>query len=152
MTISYIAVALFAAFQFALLVSKNKDKIINKYKKYYLMMIVWMDMAAKGFRLDEYLTSLGYRKIAVYGGGDMGKHLIRQLMGTEIAVQYVIDKTAFPVQVDMLPVYRPEDTLPSADAIIVTPICEYLKIKEKISEQMKCPVISLEDIIAGGKK
>lgn len=150
--IGCIVLILFTAFRFALLVSKNKDKIINKYKKYYLMMIEWMDTAAKGFRLDEYLKNYGYHRIAVYGGGDMGKHLIRQLAGTEIQVKYVIDKTVFPNQVDMLPVYRPTDTLPAVDAVIVTPICEYLKIKEKILEQMNCPIISLEDMIAGGKK
>ena len=151
MAISYIALTLFAVFQFALLVSKNKDRIINKYKKYYLVMMGWMDIATKGFRLDEYLKNCGYHQIAVYGGGDTGKHLIQQLKGTEVRIQYVIDKITFPNQEDMLPVYRPEDILPAVDAVIVTPICEYLKIKEKISEQMKCPIISLEDIIAGGK-
>ena len=78
MAISYIALTLFAVFQFALLVSKNKDRIINKYKKYYLVMMGWMDIATKGFRLDEYLKNCGYHQIAVYGGGDMGKHLIQQ--------------------------------------------------------------------------
>ena len=114
-------------------------------------MMGWMDIATKGFRLDEYLKNCGYHQIAVYGAGDLGKHLIQQLKGTEVRIQYVIDKITFPNQVDMLPVYRPEDILPAVDAVIVTPICEYLKIKEKISEQMKCPIISLEDIIAGGK-
>ena len=45
MAISYIALTLFAVFQFALLVSKNKDRIINKYKKYYVLAMSWMDLA-----------------------------------------------------------------------------------------------------------
>lgn len=150
--IGCIILTLFTAFQFALLVGKNKDKTINKYKKYYLLMIVWMDTTRKGFVLDEYLKKYGYHQIAIYGGGDIAKYLIRQLAGTEVVIQYVIDKTIFPNHVNMLPVYRPDDKLPPVDAIIVTPICEYLKIKEIISKQTRCPIISLEDIIAGGKQ
>lgn len=150
--IGSIVLALFTTFQFALSVSKNKDKAINKYKKYYSMMMIWMDAVERGFDLGEYLKKCGYHKIAVYGGGEIGKYLIRQLAGTEVVIEYLIDKVIFPNQVDMLPVYRPDDKLPSVDAMIVTPICEYSKIKEAISKQLECPIISLEDMIAGGKQ
>ena len=150
MAISYIALTLFAVFQFALLVSKNKDRIINKYKKYYMLAMSWMDLAENGFVLDKYFERNGFKHIAVYGGRDMGRHLIKQLKGTEIMVDYMIDRTIYLDQFETIPVYQPDDKLPVVDAVIVTPIWDYSKIREEVSRQLSCPIISLEDVVMGG--
>ena len=150
MAISYIALTLFAVFQFALLVSKNKDRIINKYKKYYVLAMSWMDLAENGFVLDKYFERNGFKHIAVYGGRDMGRHLIKQLKGTEIMVDYMIDRTIYLDQFETIPVYQPDDKLPVVDAVIVTPIWDYSKIREEVSRQLSCPIISLEDVVMGG--
>lgn len=148
--ICYVAILVFSAFKFALVVSKNKDLIINKYKKYYLMMIKWLDLTDAGGFLDRYLKERGFDQVAVYGGGDIGRYLVKSLKGTDITVEYIIDKTICPNQIDGMPVYRPYDKLPIVDAVIVTPIWDYMRIRETVSEQIPCPIISLEEIIAGG--
>ena len=151
LAISCVTLILFSAFQFALAVSKNKDRTIGKYKKYYMMMIAWLDLVEKGFALDKYLKEKEFNQVAVYGGRELGQHVIKSLKGTDVTVKYVIDKTVYPSQVDGLPVYRPDGQLPIVDTVIVTPIWDYTTIRNVILKQIKCPIISLEDIITGGK-
>ena len=40
-----------------------------------------------------------------------------------------------------------EDDLKPVDAIVVTAITFFDEIKEKLSEKIDCPIISLEDIL-----
>ena len=148
--IIYLVLMIIAAFRFGLIVGKNKDKTINKYKKYYVLAMSWMDLAENGFVLDKYFERNGFKHIAVYGGRDMRRHLIKQLKGTEIMVDYMIDRTIYLDQFETIPVYQPDDKLPVVDAVIVTPIWDYSKIREEVSRQLSCPIISLEDVVMGG--
>lgn len=136
-----------ASFKFALLVSKNKDKATQKYKSYYLMMCAWMDILEKGSDIAVYLRKQGYKNIAVYGGHEAARHLISQLHRTEICVKYIIDKAIFSGQFYDLAVYRPDEELPDVDVIIVTPIWDYSNVKEKLEKKVKCPIVSLEQIV-----
>lgn len=150
MIIIYLVLMIIAVFRFGLIVGKNKDKIINKYKRYYMLAICWMDLLENGFTLDKYFEKNGFKHIAVYGGRDMGQHLIKQLKGTGIMVDYMIDRTICLDPYETIPVYQPDDKLPVVDAVIVTPLWDYSKIKEQVSRQLSCPIISLEDVVMGG--
>ena len=97
----------------------------------------------------NYLKRNGYNNVAIYGGRDSGWHVVKQLQKTEIIVKYVIDKIVFSGEIGSLSIFRPDDELPEVDAVIVTPVWDYCNIKEQISRQINCPIISLEDVIAG---
>lgn len=145
----YIVLVLIVAFRFALIVSKNKDKATQKYRTYYRMLLSWLDMLEDGKKLCNYLKRNGYNNVAIYGGRDSGWHVVKQLQKTEIIVKYVIDKIVFSGEIGSLSIFRPDDELPEVDAVIVTPVWDYCNIKEQISRQINCPIISLEDVIAG---
>ena len=145
--IGYIGIIFLIAFRFALIVGKNKDKTIQKYKMYYQMLVSWMDLLEGGRHLSNYLEKNRYYRVAVYGGHDIGRHVVKQLQGTRVCVEYIIDRNGSLKENDFLPTYRPDDQLPRADAIIVTPIWDYQNIKEKLSVKTSCPVISLKKII-----
>lgn len=49
----------------------------------------------------------------------------------------------------MLPIYRPDEMLPEIDAVIVTPVWDFDQIKEQLVNRVKCPIISLEEVIIG---
>lgn len=148
-TICYIIIIVFCAFQFALIVSKNKDKTIQKYKKYYAMLLAWMEILENGKSLSSYLKKTGLKNIAVYGGRNAGKHFAKQLLESEVTIRYIIDKADLSGDITSLPVYHLHDELPAVDGIIVTPIWDYQSIKNELEKIVKCPIISLEDIIAG---
>lgn len=145
--VCYIAIT----FRFSLMVSKNKDRIIQKYKIYYQMLASWMGLLEKGERISSYLEKNGYNRVAVYGGHDVGQHLVEQLQETEVCVGYIIDRDCSFIKKGVLPVYHPDDLLPKTDAIIVTPVWDYPNIKEKLSVKISCPIISLQEIIEGMK-
>lgn len=137
------------SFYFALIVSKNKDRMKQKYVTYYKLMIRWIEIIMQGKCLDKYLNKRGITNVAVYGNGDMGKLLIKYLLKTNITVNYLIDKCPTPTDGNCVSVYRPTDKLPSVDAIIVTPVCDYENIKSLVSKQVNCMIISLYDILEG---
>lgn len=147
--VCFIAIVVFCSFQFALIVSKNKDKTIQKYKKYYELLMAWMGVLESGNSLCAYLKKRGFNDIAVYGGRNAGWHFVKQLKESEVAIKYIIDKAYLPGDVTSLPVYHICDELPIVDAVIVIPVWDYKSIKSELVKKVKCPVISLEDVIAG---
>ncbi|MCI8505907.1 MAG: hypothetical protein HFI67_06935 [Lachnospiraceae bacterium] len=150
-TACHIGIIFLIGFRFALFVGKNKDKTIQKYKTYYQMLVSWMDLLERGKYLSNYLEKYGYNRVAVYGGHDTGRHLVKQLQGTRVCVEYIIDRDGSLKNNNFLPIYHPDDQLPKTDAIVVTPIWDYQNIKEKLSAKISCPVISLQEIIEGMK-
>lgn len=137
-----------ALFYFGLVISRNKDQTVQKYKTYFKLMSDWMELIEKGIYVQHYFESNGFHSIAVYGGRDAGYHLVKQLMNTEVHVACIIDKTVFSNNFRNIPIYRLNEELPAVDVVIVTPVWDYLNIKQQLLNKVNCPVISLEEIIA----
>lgn len=148
--ILYTAVMLFVSFQCALIVSKNKDRTVMKFKSYYRLVLDWLTNLENGHMIGDYLEKKEYRNVAVYGGRDIGEHLINQLYKTDISVKYIIDKRLFKPKYQ-IPIYRMDEELPTVDAIIVTPIWDYDNIREELLRKVNYPIISIKDLIAGEK-
>lgn len=85
-------------------------------------------------------------KIAVYGYGLLGRHLLRELEKNAIRVEFIVDRREI-MNID-IPLYRPDEEWPYADIIIVTATYEYGQIYKMIKEKnggMK--ILSLEHLI-----
>jgi FlaA1/EpsC-like NDP-sugar epimerase len=147
----FISIILFTAFHFSLRVSKNKDRLKEKYKKYFMLLTSWMDILESNGSLEEYFICKGIDNVAVYGAGGVGEHLLKQLRESNITIKYVIDKSEFLKASETLPLYKPCDDLPEVDAIVVTPVWDYENIREQLLKKVKCPVISLDNVIKGIK-
>ena len=59
----------------------------------------------------------------------------------------MIDRRKDSIIVNSIPCYQPSDNLPSVDAIVITPICEYTEIKNALNEVTSAKIISIEDIV-----
>ena len=132
---------------------KASENNLNRQSQYYDVLLDWIDNMQGYRRIDRSLLKSGYRKIAVYGKGTLGFLLYRELMNTDVTIEYFIDQTAdeYSSNVDGIPVVKKEDIfqMEPVDAIIVTPIHVY----ENIKKDLKCfgvekiPIISIKETV-----
>ncbi len=98
-------------------------------------------------RVSEYLLSHSCYKVAVYGIGDMGLQLIRELKDSSVKIVCAIDKSKRSF-CENIPIVTLEDSvLNDVDVLIVTAIFDYEEIRKNVSSSISCKIISLEDII-----
>lgn len=118
----------------------------DKHLALFLMMNQWVKVKQEGKDLSEYFEKNGYKKIAIYGMSYAGETLLNELRGTGIEVVYAIDRNADTIYTEV-DIVSMEDDLKEVDAIVVTAITFYDEIVKELSDKVKFPIISLEDIL-----
>ena len=125
----------------------NKDNgKVDKFKSYYYMLNHWLQLKQKGKCMESYFVEKGYKEIAIYGMGELGKRLYSELENTDIKIKYAVDKMA-NCEITGLEIFDLDETLDEVDAIIVTATFDFEAIYEKLQEKVSFPIVSLEDII-----
>lgn len=105
----------------------------------------WMTVRDMHINIGEYLRKKGIENVAVYGIGQLGTHLIRELVDSEIRVKYIIDKSA---STDFgIKVIRPDDQFESVDLIIVAASYYYSEIYGLIRKKYSGEICSLASLI-----
>lgn len=126
---------------------KNKiKKMSDKHLALFLMMNQWVKVKQEGKNLSSYFEANGYKKIAIYGMSYVGETLVDELKGTGVEVAYGIDKNAEGIYAD-IEVFSVDDNLEEADVIVVTAITFFDEIEKMLASKVKCPIISLEDVL-----
>lgn len=119
---------------------------ISKFQEYYQLMDQWMMNQEQGLTTANYFEKNGYKTIAIYGMGILGKHLYMELVKSNINVLYAIDQkgdSEFP----NLHIHKLEDNLDEVDAVIITVTVSYGEIASKLEKKLNCSMISLEEVI-----
>ena len=123
----------------------SKEHKDERDRRYCQLFDNWLVLQERADGIEEYFHARNIKEIAVYGYGNIGRHIVAQLSGTDITVKYVIDRSEgkdYPIDR-----YRLTDRLPEVEAIIVTPICEYKQIKDELRNRGTWKMISIEDVI-----
>lgn len=118
----------------------------DKFWRMLKVLNVWLDINEDGKKITDYFYLMNYKNVAVYGIGYLGKHLVKELKASDIKIDYIIDKNVKETK-DNIAIYTPEDVLPDTSVIIVTAIMEFDEIADMLEDKIKCPIISVEDII-----
>lgn len=118
----------------------------QKFVSYFYILDHWMDLKENGISVEKYFRDHGYQKIAIYGMAKMANHLIRELEASDIEILYGIDRKSDMIY-GKFPVVSMGDSLADADVIIVTPTFDFENIEKNLREKVKCPIVSLEDVI-----
>lgn len=127
------------------------EKIIEKYnlsekhRILFQLMCMWVKVKQKQESLAEYFCHNEMKNIAIYGFGVVGRLLESELKDSNISVRYIIDKSVNSCSIKKI--YTPDEELPDVDAIIVTAVTYFDEIEKNMSSKMRCPIISLEDIM-----
>lgn len=122
------------------------NNLSDKHLALFLMMNQWVKVKQEGKDLSEYFETNGYKRIAIYGMSYAGETLLDELRESKVEVAYGIDNRADSIYLD-LDIVTMEDTFEEVDAIVVTAITFYEEIAEKLEKKLKCPILSLEDIL-----
>lgn len=122
---------------------------VDKFQMYYNLMERWLTVHEEGKSIGIILKNRGLGKIAVYGLGKIGKHVVHEVSGSDITVLYGIDRAKAGIY-NGLPVKKLDDIFPEVDAVIVTVIDDFDKIEILLKEKVSCPIISLEEILYEG--
>ena len=118
----------------------------DKHLALFLMMNQWVKIKQEGKNLSAYFEQNGYKRIAIYGMSYAGETLLEELQKSGIEVAYGIDKNAASVYADV-DIVSIDDGLDEVDAVVVTAITFFNEIEEQLIQKLKCPIISLEDIL-----
>lgn len=134
---------------FYYLLYRKTERQVSKQVRYFNLLIKWLTLKCAGVALKDYFVVKGYKQIAVYGIGQVGKCFIDEMWNTEIEIKYLIDRNYMRMD-EWVKTYAPEDELPEVDVIVVaiaTSKYEYGLINSALSSRKAHNVMTLEDII-----
>lgn len=136
------------------IVSSHKESFvvanrqINKFKKRYYVLCKWLSLKLINQSLEKFFIERNYKKIAIYGWGDLGRLLSAELDGTSVDISYIIDRRGRELDAIDIPAYVPHDNeLPNVDVIIVTVVDEFTNIYDSIRGIVSCEIISLSSVV-----
>lgn len=128
----------------AALVKEVKNK--NKFKSYYELLEQWVLIKQRGKNLQEYFNQHGYKKIAIYGMGNLGKRLMEELYLSDVSISYIVDRV-FVVDNKEIKVVHPQDVFENVDVIVVTAVNEYGIIRDELQKKVNFDIISLDEVV-----
>lgn len=120
------------------------DQLVKKDRRIISALYYYLQLRNSGVSLSTSLIDSGYRRIAIYGFGFIGKALYDDLSNNGVDVLYVIDKTVN----NSILVRSFEDDWDEVDCIIVTPVYAFDSIKNEIERKVDFVVLSFEEILA----
>lgn len=128
-------------------IDEEKEKRdLEKYANFFFLLHFWMQFIEDGKSVNEFFYKRGYRKIAVYGMGHLGKHLIAQL-SDKLEVVYTIDQGLLQFDGEKYQLDKATDIVPKAEVIVVTPVMDYCQIKRLLKKSVDIDIVSLEEVI-----
>ena len=119
---------------------------VKMYVSYYRLLEKWMVLREKGGSTEQYFMAHDINTIMIYGLGKMADHLLADLRGSSIHIVCAIDMRAINKYGDFR-VLTPEERLPNADCIVITPVHEAESIKQKLEGKTMVPILSLSEIL-----
>ncbi len=120
----------------------------ERYHNMFLVMNRWVQKRNENKQIAKYLLDKGFYNVSIYGMGDIGKTLFKELKNSDVQVAYVLDRNADCMYAEC-DIYSLQDELQQVDAVIVTTLMDFEEIKKDITKKMECKIISVEEIVFG---
>jgi phosphoglycerate dehydrogenase-like enzyme len=105
----------------------------------------WLELKQNNYRLKGYFENNNYKSVAIYGMGDLGKRLFRELADDGVVVSYTIDKN---IGVDdEYKMIALSERLPEVDVVIVTAVSSFDDIYLDLKGRFNGEIVSIEDVL-----
>lgn len=121
----------------------EKELSLQKYTSFYRIQNLWLYCRNKQYHIANYLSDMGYKNIAIYGYGDLGKRLREELEGTKVERIFVVDKRADKWNDSTI--VMPDEMSEEIDLMIVTAFAKVMEIQKSI--KVHCAVKPLSTIL-----
>lgn len=105
----------------------------------------WLELKQNNYRLKGYFENNNYKSVAIYGMGDLGKRLFRELVDDGVLVSYTIDRN-IGVDDKYKMIVLPE-RLPEVDVVIVTAVSSFDDIYLDLKGRFNGEIVSIEDVL-----
>lgn len=119
----------------------------NRYFHWYKTLYQWVLIRQDKVQIADYFKDNGYKRVAIYGMGELGKLFLRELHDNDIEIPYVIDQNARSISVSGIRTIELKDIKQDVDVIVVSVVDKFEAIKVDIERNVDVPVISLEDVL-----
>ena len=130
---------------------KMKNQSIKSYDYIarFMTLCQWVAVKQKGKNIDSWLKKNNIRKIAIYGMGQEGELLIKELNETEIEIVFGIDRKPNRITCEDIHIVAVEDInkMPSVDAIVVSFVSAFYEMREELQKQTNARIVSLHDVL-----
>ena len=118
----------------------------SRYRSWWQLMNSMLNLYDNDISLGDRLLACGYKRVAIYGLGMVGKHLMVKLKRDGLAPAFAIDQSR-NVLAEGLPLLSLEDEPLPADIIVVTVVHDYQHIEAEIKKRYACPIVSLQILL-----
>ena len=123
--------------------------------EYYNLLSKWFRNKLQHIEISDYLRRLEVKNVGIYGIGNIGELLYRDLVNTTIRIPYVVDRGIFKEYVliegrrvsliNQLEMLRDMETV---DCMIITPYLEFQTIRDELRDLgVTSKIFSIEDCI-----
>lgn len=128
----------------------NIRKGVKKQKAYYTLLVNWSIYDVDNEKLSTYMGTNNYKKVMIYGAGDLGKVLYKKIYKYVEICAFIEEKPRVDT-IESIPVISSKNAkkrLNEVDCVIITPIFEYSKICRSLSgDEYLSTFIPLDELI-----
>ena len=120
------------------------------YKEKNDMYEQWLRVLYTGKMIGKYLQARGYSHVAIYGLGEAGKILIRDLDRTQVRIDYIIEQNyssnEYEGHITIKDIAKC-DNMKKTDAIIITEFADYVSVLGQLEKRVTCRILALDDLL-----
>ena len=134
-------------FLFRLYFNRTKEEIekVKKMIRINEALNKWLELVQNGRSLTIYFLNNGYKSVAIYGMGDLGKKLFCELTKEGVDVLYTIDKNIGTD--DAYKMVSLTEKLPGADVMVVTAVSSFDEIYLDLKSRFDGEIVNIEDVL-----
>lgn len=117
----------------------------------FFMMKRWLENRNAGKTLSDFFVKCGFKTVAIYGAGDLGRLAYNELKDSAVKVTYFIDRNAMTLNnVDGIPVITPAEfeKLHDTEIVIITASGGYDSICRLFAQNIpEIGTVALYDVV-----
>lgn len=144
----YLAQKIMEGIQYSFSNTDVLQKKLERMNIYYKILNLWIINKNMGNNVDNYFIRHNFKKVSIYGYGEIGKRIFEELsQSKDIEVVSIIDNSFTKNELNANELfYMLNDELPETDIVVITPVFAFKNIEKDLKKRGINNCISIEDI------